>query len=62
MDGWKLEGQAEVLQDFADDALVGEEGEQLAGTATVRADQDLEPKHTLHHLGPGVPAARAGLR
>ena len=62
MDGWRVEGQAEVLRDLADDALVGEEGEQLSFAAALAADHHLEAEDTIHQLGPGVPVARSGLR
>ena len=61
-DGRSVEGQVEVLEDLADDALVIEEGEQLSFAATMAADQHLKAEDPFHQLGPGLPAARPGLR
>ena len=61
-DGWSVEGQVEVLEDLADDALVIAQRERLSFAAAVATDEHLEAEDPFHQLGPGVPASRAGLR
>src|SRR4029453_17301209 len=53
--------EAEMVEDFAHDAGVGEEGDELKLALAVRTDEHAELEHALHQLGPGAARRSAGL-